>query len=64
MPIPFCTPFWLSAARAFIHVTFNIPGSKSETERLRELGVPIAEEVEDDARHEAYISPRSSHMPY
>lgn len=43
------------------HVTFNIPGSKYETERLRELGVRIAEEVEDDARHEAYISPRSSH---
>lgn len=43
------------------HVAFNVPGSKWEAERLRELGVTVVEDTDTPERHDAFISPRSSH---
>lgn len=43
------------------HITFNVPGSKWETERLRTLGVTVVGEVDLPERHDAFLSPRSTH---
>jgi methylmalonyl-CoA/ethylmalonyl-CoA epimerase len=43
------------------HVAFNLPGSKWEAERLRQLGVTVIDDTDDAERHDAFISPRSSH---
>ncbi|MGH7933957.1 MAG: VOC family protein [Candidatus Binataceae bacterium] len=43
------------------HVAFNVPGSKWEAERLRDCGVEIIDDTDTCERHDAFISPRSSH---
>lgn len=43
------------------HIAFNIPGSRWEAERLRDLGVAVSDDTDTAERHDAFISPRSSH---
>ncbi len=43
------------------HIAFNIPGSKWEAERIREHGVAVVDDTDTAERHDAFISPRSSH---
>ncbi|MGH7779005.1 MAG: VOC family protein [Candidatus Binataceae bacterium] len=43
------------------HITFNIPGAKWETERLKNCGVEMIGETDTPELHDSFISPRSSH---
>jgi methylmalonyl-CoA/ethylmalonyl-CoA epimerase len=43
------------------HIAFNIPGSKWEAERIRQCGVSVIDDTDTMERHDAFISPRSSH---
>ncbi|MGH8011306.1 MAG: VOC family protein [Candidatus Binataceae bacterium] len=43
------------------HVTFNLPGAKWETERLKDCGVAMIDDTDTPERFESFVSPHSSH---
>ncbi|MGH7984691.1 MAG: VOC family protein [Candidatus Binataceae bacterium] len=60
-PASFLQAFLNKRGEGLHHVTFNLPGAKWETERLKECGVEMIDDTDTPARYESFISPRSSH---
>ncbi len=60
-PNSFLHDFLKRRGEGMHHIAFNIPGSKWEAERLRDSGMRVINDSDTPERHDAFISPSSSH---
>lgn len=60
-PNSFLHSFLNKRGEGLHHVTFNLPGAKWETQRLKECGVEMIDDTDTPERFESFVSPRSSH---